>query len=102
TGNGYAAFCFLGFFVVIASVMEQSSQDYFMTPFHTENLTGSEMIAYFPAPVNANDPWHGFPFTFAKKAPTDRVKALRDVAERLFRKNEIPLKRITKIRSGVL
>ncbi|WP_208296323.1 hypothetical protein, partial [Telluria antibiotica] len=41
TGNGYGAFCFLGFFVVIISVMEQSFPDYFMTPFHTENLTGS-------------------------------------------------------------
>lgn len=64
--------------------------------------TNDEMIAYFPAPVNANDPWHGFPFTFAKKAPVERVKALRDVAERLFKQNKIPLKRIAKIRSGAL
>jgi hypothetical protein len=32
----------LGFFVVITSVMEQSFRVYFMTPFHTENLTGSQ------------------------------------------------------------
>ncbi|MGF6183517.1 hypothetical protein ABIB42_004572, partial [Massilia sp. UYP32] len=32
---------FLGFLVVITSVMEQSFRDYFMTPFHTEILTGS-------------------------------------------------------------
>ncbi|WP_218918184.1 hypothetical protein, partial [Massilia timonae] len=31
----------LGFLVVITSVMEQSFRDYFMTPFHTEILTGS-------------------------------------------------------------
>jgi hypothetical protein len=30
--------------------MEQSSQDYFMTPFHTENLTGSQRLNA-PAPV---------------------------------------------------
>ncbi|MGF6180198.1 hypothetical protein ABIB42_001198, partial [Massilia sp. UYP32] len=33
---------FLGFLVVITSVMEQSFRDYFMTPFHTEILTGSQ------------------------------------------------------------
>ncbi|MGF6183198.1 hypothetical protein ABIB42_004251 [Massilia sp. UYP32] len=31
----------MGFLVVITSVMEQSFRDYFMTPFHTEILTGS-------------------------------------------------------------
>jgi hypothetical protein len=37
----------LGFFVVITSVMEQSFPDYFMTPFHTENLTGSAITDCF-------------------------------------------------------
>src|SRR5471032_109789 len=41
TGNGYGAFCFLGFLVVITSVMEFPFRYYFMTSLHTENLTGS-------------------------------------------------------------
>lgn len=41
-----SAFCFLGFFVVITSVMERSSRDYFMTLLHTENLTGSRSAAH--------------------------------------------------------
>jgi hypothetical protein len=44
TGNGYAAFCFLVFFVVITSVMEFPFRYYFMTPLHTKNLTGSVPI----------------------------------------------------------
>lgn len=38
----YAAFCFLGFSVVITSVMEQSFRHYLMIPFHTEILIGSQ------------------------------------------------------------
>jgi len=34
----------LGFLVVITSVMEQSFRHYFMTPFHTEILTGSRRV----------------------------------------------------------
>jgi hypothetical protein len=32
--------------------MEQSSQDYFMTPFHTENLTGSLVADFADAGVD--------------------------------------------------
>ncbi|WP_228536346.1 hypothetical protein, partial [Noviherbaspirillum malthae] len=41
TGNGGGAFCFLGFLVVITSVMEHPFRHYFMTPLYTEILTGS-------------------------------------------------------------
>lgn len=62
----------------------------------------NELIAYFPAPKNANESWHGFPFTFERKSPPDRIKALKDVAERLFAQNKLSVGRITKIRNGVL
>lgn len=61
-----------------------------------------ELIAYFPAPKNNNESWHGFPFTFGRKSPPDRIKALKDVAERLFAQKKLSLGRITKIRNGVL
>ena len=51
TGKGYAAICFLRFFVVITSVMEQSFRHYFMTPFHTENLAGSTALYLYPFAV---------------------------------------------------
>ncbi|MGF6183518.1 hypothetical protein ABIB42_004575 [Massilia sp. UYP32] len=41
----------MGFLVVITSVMEQSFRDYFMTPFHTEILTGSIACALGPDSV---------------------------------------------------
>ncbi|MGF6183025.1 hypothetical protein ABIB42_004075, partial [Massilia sp. UYP32] len=49
---------FLGFLVVITSVMEQSFRDYFMTPFHTEILTGSEgqeLYKYFATGLIVDD-----------------------------------------------
>jgi len=36
-----------GFLVVIVSVMEHPFRYYFMTPFHTEILTGSGRLANF-------------------------------------------------------
>lgn len=61
-----------------------------------------ELIAFFPRPKNNNESWHGFPFTFNRKSPPDRLKALQEVAERLFTQNKLSTKRITKIRNGVL
>jgi len=60
------------------------------------------LIAFYPAPVNTNDPWHGYPFTFQRATPLDRIKAIKDVAEKLFKNNKLSLKRIIKIRKGVL
>ncbi|WP_229257010.1 hypothetical protein, partial [Duganella lactea] len=42
TGNGYGSFFLRGFLVVIVSIMEHPFRYYFMTPFHTEILTGSK------------------------------------------------------------
>ena len=61
-----------------------------------------ELIAYFPAPVNPGENWHGYPFTFARRSPPDRIKALKDVAERLHRNGDLSLARVKKIRQGDL
>lgn len=39
--GAYGSFFFLGFLVVITSLMEHPFRYYFMTPFHTGILTGS-------------------------------------------------------------
>ncbi|MYM84503.1 hypothetical protein GTP44_21450, partial [Duganella sp. FT50W] len=49
TGNGYGSFFLRGFLVVIVSIMEHPFRYYFMTPFHTEILTGSASMAQLEA-----------------------------------------------------
>lgn len=61
-----------------------------------------ELIAYFPAPVNPGENWHGYPFTFARKSPPERIKALKEVAERLHQSGDLSLARVKKIRQGDL
>ncbi|WP_228536085.1 hypothetical protein, partial [Noviherbaspirillum malthae] len=56
TGNGGGAFCFLGFLVVIASVMEHPFRYYFMTPLYTEILTGSYIASFNLSIQAATDP----------------------------------------------
>lgn len=75
--------------------------------WHIENENtyvgdAKELIAYFPEPVNPGEYWHGFPFTFARKSPPDRIKALKEVAERLHQRGELSLARVKKIRQGDL
>ncbi len=50
-----------------------------------------ELIAFFPEPKNSGDPWHGYPFRFGRAAPPNRIKALRQVAERLFNQKKLAL-----------
>lgn len=59
-----------------------------------------EIIAFFPAPQNLGDFWHGYPFTFSRKAPIARIKALRAVADEMYKKNKISLGMAKKIRNG--
>lgn len=59
-----------------------------------------EVIAFFPAPSNPGALWHGYPFTFSRRAPTARIKALKEVAEGLFKEKKISLSRARKIRTG--
>jgi hypothetical protein len=61
-----------------------------------------ELIAFFPAPKNSGDPWHGYPFRFGRAAPPKRIKALKDVAERLFQQEKIGIARIKQIRNGAI
>lgn len=75
--------------------------------WHIENENtyvgeAKELIAYFPAPVNPGENWHGYPFTFARKSPPDRIKALKAVAERLHQSGDLSLARVKKIRQGDL
>ncbi|WP_208281765.1 hypothetical protein, partial [Massilia oculi] len=87
TGNGYAAFCFLGFFVVIASVMEQSSQDYFMTPFHTENLTGSQPLVPSPSPpgININEDISADTVLIVRRVRPENAPAVAALVKNPFR-----------------
>lgn len=62
----------------------------------------NELIAFFPEPMNSNDNWHGYPFTFARRSPLDRIRALKDVAERLRENGVISTARAKKIRQGDL
>lgn len=64
--------------------------------------TNQELICFFPEPKNTNDFWHGYPFTFDRKSPANRIKALKEVAEKLLKQNKLSLKRVKKIRSGEL
>lgn len=64
--------------------------------------TGSELIAYFKPPENASDPWHGYPFTFARKSNRDKIKALKQVADMLARNGNLTTARAKKIRQGEL
>lgn len=61
-----------------------------------------ELISFFPAPVNKSDPWHGYPFTFSRASPRDRIRALKTVTERLLLTGKISLARAKKIRQGDL
>ena len=61
-----------------------------------------ELIAFFPAPENPTDPWHGYPFTFERAAPKARIQALKQVAKRLEAAGSLSLARATKIRRGEL
>jgi len=62
----------------------------------------NELIAFFPEPINSGENWHGYPFTFARKSPPDRIRALKDVAERLHKSGGLSLARAKKIRQGDL
>lgn len=64
--------------------------------------TDGEVIAFFPAPINPQDFWHGYPFSFGRKAPKARIRALKETAENLFLIKKISLSRIKKIRNGSL
>jgi hypothetical protein len=75
--------------------------------WHIENDStylgeAKELIAYFPEPANPGEYWHGYPFTFARKSPPDRIKALKEVAERLHQSGVLSLARVKKIRQGDL
>lgn len=61
-----------------------------------------ELIAFFPAPVNSGENWHGYPFTFARRSPADRIQALKEVANRLYERGDLSLARAKKIRQGDL
>jgi hypothetical protein len=66
------------------------------------NYVGAEeeLISYFVSPSSQNVPWHGFPFTFGRRSPKERIIALKEVAERLLKDGKLSLKRAAKIRTG--
>lgn len=61
-----------------------------------------ELIAFFPEPINPDDNWHGYPFTFSRRSPRDRILALKDIAERLQKSGDLSIARAKKIRQGDL
>lgn len=75
--------------------------------WHIENNNSyvgnaNELIAFFPEPINSDENWHGYPFTFARRSPVDRIRALKEVAEILREKKVISIARAKKIRQGDL
>lgn len=67
--------------------------------------TAKELIAFFPEPINVDDAWHGYPYTFrrsAKNGNDNPGKALKEVAQRMLEGNEITVARAIKIRRGAL
>jgi integrase len=55
-----------GFFVLIASVMERPFRNYFMTPLHTKNLTGSSALTFVRPGELRQARWHEFDFVKAE------------------------------------
>lgn len=85
----------------------KNASQYYGGLWHIENGndyigTGRELIAYFKPPENALDPWHGYPFSFARKSNNKKIKALKEVADALLRSGNLTTARAKKIRQGEL
>lgn len=87
--------------------VHSNASEHYPGLWHIENNdscigNANELIAFFPEPMNPGDNWHGYPFTFSRRSPLDRIRALKDVAERWRENGVISTARAKKIRQGDL